>query len=134
MKYLNQLFIIALSAIAVTPAAHAQIIDVSHNKVTSNQAAALMTQPVTLHSEAGNTIEQNDRLKQITNSIQPVHTESSKSINPIDFFKDPSASLKQFFQENQDDTPQKIDPLESSKTPPLDSETIGKFNVQVSHF
>jgi hypothetical protein len=131
MKYLSKPFVVALSAIALSLPAYAQQTDVSH------EAAALLTQPATIRSGSGQASNQSDRLKQIGNSIPAVHNQPSQGFSPFDFLKNPSASLKQFFEEDQNtkpQQPQQIDPLGVSKKPPLDSETVGQFSVPVTHF
>ena len=135
MKRLILALFVMSCALTVTQRAYANIINVSDREtVSASQAAALMTQPVMISSATGDTINQANRLQDVTNSIGVVHNQSSLSINPLDFFKNPSASLKQFFQENQNQPPQQIDPLGISKVPPLDSQNIVSINVPVIHF
>ncbi len=122
-------------ALTVTQRVDANIINVSDSETApASQAAALVTQPVMISSTAGDTINQANRLQEVANSIGAVHNQPSSSVNPLDFFKNPSASLKQFSQENQNQPPQQIDPLGISKVPPLDSENVGSFNVPVIQF
>jgi len=133
MKCLT-LALVVFSAITIVQRASAQEVNVSHNETAPGQAAALATQPVTINKGRDYVIDQNDRLKQISNSIPAVNNQLSQSINPLDFLKDPSASFKKFFQEQPNQTPQPIDPSGISKVPPLDSNRTGSINVTISHF
>ncbi len=135
MKRLILALFVMSCALTVTQRAYANIINVSDSETApASQAAALVTQPVMISRAAGDSVNQANRLKEVANSIGGVHNQLSPSFNPLDFFKNPSASLKQFFQENQNQQPQQIDPLGVSKVPPLDSENIGSINVPVIHF
>ena len=126
MKRLTKAFVV-LSAIAVTQRAYA-------NETDPGKAAVLVTHPATINSDAGNVIDQTNRLEQITNSIPSVHNQPSQSLNPADFLKDPSASVKRFLRSSPNQTPQQVDPFGVSKVPPLDSEVRGSIKVPVSHF
>jgi len=134
MKHLTKAFVILLSAIALTHPAYANEVNVSHNETDSGQAAALVTQPAMINRDAGHVIDQTDRLEQITKSIPSVHNQPSPSLNPVDFLKDPSASVKQFFRSSPNQTPPPVDPFGLSKLPPLDSEVRGSISVPVTHF
>ncbi|MDF5724487.1 MAG: hypothetical protein PUP91_29310 [Rhizonema sp. PD37] len=133
MKRLILALFVMSCALTVTQRSDANIINVSESETASgSQAAVLMTQPVMISSTVGDTINQTNRLEEVANSIGAVHL--SSSVSPLDFFKNPSASLKQFSQENQNQPPQQVDPLGISKVIPLDSENIGSFNVPVIRF
>jgi len=133
MKCLT-LALVVFSAITMVQRASAQEVNVSHNETDSGKAGALVTQPATINKSTDYVIDQNNRLKQISNSIPAVNNQASQSINPLDFLKDPSASFKKFFQEQPNQTPQPIDPLGVFKVPPLDSNRTGSINVTISHF
>ncbi|MDF5731531.1 MAG: hypothetical protein PUP92_26880 [Rhizonema sp. PD38] len=135
MKRLILALFVLSCALTVTQKADANIINVSDSETDpASRAAVLETQPVMISSTTGDTINQTNRLKEVANSIGAVHNQPFSSVNPLDFFKNPSASLKQFSQENQNQPPQQIDPLGISKVLPLDSENIGSFNVPVIQF
>ncbi|MBR8840450.1 MAG: hypothetical protein DSM106950_42315 [Stigonema ocellatum SAG 48.90 = DSM 106950] len=134
MKYLIKSLVVLLSAIAMTHKAYANEINVSEYETAPGQAGVLVTQPATINNNAGNTIDQTNRLEQISNSIPSVHNQPSPSINPIEFLKNPSASIKQFLRSSPNQTPQPVDPLGVSKRPPLDSEVRGSISVPVTHF
>lgn len=119
MKRLILSFFVMSCALTVTPRADANIINVSDNDTTPGQAAALVTQPVMI-SSAGEPINQANRLKEVANSIGALHSQP--------------ASLQQFFQQNQNQTPQQIDPLGVTKVTPLDSENLGSISLPVAHF
>ena len=137
MKCLT-LALVVFSAITMIQRASAQEVNASHNETapvqTPGQAATLVTQPAMINKSTDYVIDQNNRLKQISNSISPVHSQPSQSINPLDFLTDPSASFKKFFQEQPNQTPEPRDPFGVAKVPPLDSNRTGKFSVTVSHF
>lgn len=129
MKCLLTALLVAISAITMAHPASANKVSVSPANTRHGQASDLATQPVTINSAAGNVGNRADRLKQITNSIPAEHGRASRSVNPLDFFKDPVTSFNQFAQEKRQ-TPQSVDPLQFFKVPPLPS-SVG---VPVTHF
>ncbi len=137
MKYLT-LALVVFSAITIIQRASAQEVNASHNETapsqTPGQAATLVTQPATINQSTDDISDQNNRLKKISNSISAVHSQPSQSINPLDFLKDPSTSLKKLFQEQPNQTPEPRDPFGISKVPPLDATGSRKFSVTVTHF
>jgi hypothetical protein len=133
MKCLALAFVV-LGAIAVTCPASANDLDVSQLETANGHAENLVTQPVTINSRV-NPIERKYQLEEISNSIPSVHRQPSLSISPLDFIKNPSGTIKRFFQP-QPPNPirQQIDPLDVSKKPPLDSFSRGSISIPVADF
>lgn len=129
MKCLT-LALVVSHAIAMTSPAWANQANVS-GETTPGQASTLVTQPLTINTQVGNNINSNDQLQQVTNSIGAVHAQPS--LNPLDILKNPSGAVKQFFQQQPNQTRPPVDPLGVSKRPALDSGTTG-INVTVTHF
>jgi hypothetical protein len=134
MKRSLTALVVVLSTITATYPAFANEVNASPDETAPGKAATLVTQPASINSEADHSINQAERLKQITNSIPSVHDQPTVSLNPFDILKHPSTTLKQFLQEKPNPKPQPVDPLGVSKVPPLDSFVRGSISVPVTHF
>ena len=132
MKCLTLAFVI-LGVIAVTHPASANEIDVSQLETKSGNAGNLVTQQVTINTQVDH-VDQKHQLEDISNSIPSVHRQPSQSISPLDFIKNPSATVKRFFQQQPNQTRQQIDPLDVSKKPALDSFSRGSISIPVANF
>jgi hypothetical protein len=87
---------------------------VSNGVVEHNQAAGLMTQPVTINSYWNNAPKAN------LESYFDISNPECKKINPLDYLKNPESFLKQCGDANNSN--QRIyEPVEYLKVPPLDS-------------
>ncbi len=132
MKCLT-LALVVLGAIAVTYPASADQSNLSQLETASGHAGNLVTQPVTINTQV-DPVDQKHQLEVISNSIPSVHRQPSQSISPLDLIKNPSATVKRFFQQQPNQTHQQIDPLDVSKKPPLDSFSRGSISIPVANF
>lgn len=128
MKCSTIVLVVAISTI--TYPADANEVNVSDINNDYDQASALTTQPITIVKEAGNGSDQTNRLRQIADSIPAEKGQASQSINPLDFFKDPTASLERLTQENRNQMPEKADPLDFIRVPALPS----SYGLPVTRF
>lgn len=130
MKHAIIVLVVAIGTITITYPADANEVNVSDINKDYGQASALTTQPIAIMKESGNGSDQTDRLRQIADSIPAEQGQASQSINPLDFFKDPAASLERLTQENRNQTPEKVDPLEFIRVPALPS----SYGLPVTRF
>ena len=131
MKYLTLALSLMLNVGAMTHKADANVVNVPYNETAPGQATALITQPVTVNSGIIDFSEQNNGIKPISNSIATVHGQLSQSINSVEFFKNPSPAVQQFFSEKPNQTYQFVEPLSVSKVAPFDS-NITEINVTLT--
>jgi hypothetical protein len=122
--------VVLISAIATTAPAYASEVEVSPANAEYGQASLLTTRPITINTNAGNFGYSTSKLNQISNSILEERDRESPSINPLDFFKSPGTTLKRFFQEEPNQTPQPTEPLDFFQVPSLDS----GMSVKVTRF
>jgi hypothetical protein len=122
--------VVVISAIATTAPAYASEVEVSPANAEYGQASLLTTRPIMINTNAGNFVYSTSKLNQVVNSILEEGDRESPSINPLNLFKSPGPTLKRFFQQEPNQTPQPIEPLDFFQVPPLDS----GVSVKVTHF
>ena len=126
----SPIWVMVISVITINHPANANEVNVSAINNNYGRASVLTTQPIRIIREADNPTNQASRLRQVADSIPAEHNPGSRSVNPIDFFKDPTASLKRLGQENYNQASQKADPLKFFRVPALPS----SFGVPVTRF
>ena len=113
--------VVVISASATIAPAYASEITVSPANGKYSQASLLATRPIAINTNAANFVYSTGQLNQVSNSILEERDRESPSIHPLDFFKSPGTTLKRFFQEEPNQKPQPIEPLDLFQVPPLDS-------------
>lgn len=131
MKYPILGLFVAIAAIALPHPANASEEEVPPSITNSNQAAALVTQPITINNGAGNGLHRTSNLRQIAGSINSPRQGECKRITPLDLIKEPSAMFKQCQKPTNNQIYQgNAEPIEYFKVPRLDSGisvTVTKF-------
>ena len=122
---------VAISAIALNHPAYASQEEVSATITDGAQAAALVTEPITINSQVGNAINRTNNFKQIADSIGSARQKECQKINPLDLINNPGAIFKPCQNQTNNQTPQATaEPIEYFQVPRLDS----GINVTVTKF
>ncbi|MBW4617667.1 MAG: hypothetical protein KME21_31650 [Desmonostoc vinosum HA7617-LM4] len=128
MKFLLLALTVLIGALFVTPRAYANEENVSNTTNDQNQAAVLLTEPVTINDRWSN-INQTNNFKQTADSISIKQQRECQNINPLDFISDADTILKQCQKQTNNQT-SPTEPIEYLKVPRLDS----GINVTVTKF
>ncbi|MDZ8050601.1 MAG: hypothetical protein RMX68_021595 [Aulosira sp. ZfuVER01] len=137
MKYSLLLLLVIISAIAGNNSAYAQQENLLPTRIKPNvpavilpttddlnQAANLLTEPVTINSDWKNVIIQpNNNLIPTNTKITVVQEQGCQKMNPLDFLENPGAAFEKCQQLNNNQTPppRSSEPIEYLKVPKLDS-------------
>jgi hypothetical protein len=120
--------------IALASPVHAQQQETNnHIMFQRHEAAALLTQPVTINSGRDHALIRVRRLRQAAESIGSVREQKGcKNIKPLDFLNDPEAAIKECEKPAQNQTPQRNgEPVDYLKVPRLNS---GGVRLTVTQF
>lgn len=124
---------VVVSAIALARPVYAQQENIDPIMIERHEAAALLTEPVTINSGTDNAITRVHRLRQISESIGKVREQKGcKNIKPLEFLNDPEAAIKECEKRTDNQTPQRNgEPVDYLKVPRLDS---GGVRLTVTQF
>jgi len=123
---------VVVGAIALASPVSAQQENVAPIMIERHEAAALLTEPVTINSST-NSINRADSLRQVADSIGRVREEKGcKNIKPLEILNDPEAAIKECEKRTDNQTPQRNgEPVDYLKVPRLDS---GGVRLTVTQF
>lgn len=124
---------VVMSAIALARPVYAQPENVAPMVIQRHEAAALITEPVTINGATDNAFIRTYRLRQIADSIGKVTEEKGcKNIKPLEILNDPEAAIKECEKPANNQTPQRNgEPVDYLKVPRLDS---GGVRLTVTQF
>ncbi|NMG06880.1 hypothetical protein [Brasilonema sp. UFV-L1] len=125
-----------MSTSTVAHPAFANQENISSPITNHRRAAALVTQPATIHNGIVNSTDQTNNLRKISESIVVVRESKCKNLNPLEVIKSPGNTLQQCLEETKNQasqinqTSQPTEAFEYFKVPKLDS----GINVTVTKF
>ncbi|MBE9209603.1 hypothetical protein IQ244_24515 [Nostoc sp. LEGE 06077] len=124
---------VVVSAIALARPVQAQTAELTPLTIERNEAATLITEPITINSSAVNDSDRAHTLRQVANSIGRVHEEKGcKNIKPLEILNDPEAAIKECEKPNNSQPNQRNgEPVDYLKVPRLDS---GGVSLTVTQF
>ncbi|OUL24572.1 hypothetical protein [Nostoc sp. 106C] len=121
---------VIIGALTISQSAYANQKNSPTATSQGNQAAVLVTKPVTLTSKWSYSINRNNTFKTTTNSIALEQERGCKNLNPFEILKNPNILFQQCQQPTHQQTAQLAEPIEYLKVPRLDSGikvTVSKF-------
>jgi hypothetical protein len=130
MKYFYISLVLVMSAIAVSQTAYANQENPLEITSERHEAAALLTEAVTINSQWNNSINQTNNLQDTASSLTVVQEQGCKNFNPLEFLENPDAILKKCQESASKQIPQRTEPVDYLKVPRLDSGwklTVTKF-------
>ncbi|MFQ4141738.1 hypothetical protein U2718_005940 [Chlorogloeopsis sp. ULAP02] len=118
-----------ITLFGVNATAYANPANIPTVRSSSDRAASLVTQPVTINSSWGNVIYRNNNLQQSGRSISVIRQQECQNI--IELITDPARILKECENKKNNQTPQNTQQIDYFKPPKqLDS----GVNVTVTQF
>jgi hypothetical protein len=117
MKYFYISLVCLVSAIAVSQSAYANEENSQEIISERHEAATLLTEPVSINSQWNNS----NNLQNTATSISVAQDPVCQNFNPLEFLENPDAIVKKCQELNNNQIPQRTEPVDYLKVPRLDS-------------
>lgn len=130
MKCLSLTLVIMISVLGATPSTYANEANFSNVTDENNQAASLVTEPVTITNQWGNSINRTKNLQQAANSISLMREQGCHNINPLELINNPEFVFKECEKQVNNQNSPHTQRIDYFKIPRLDSGisvTVTKF-------